>query len=170
MKTSPVSEAIKNRRSVRKFMQRQIPHEAVISIIEAASHAPSGHNNQPWRFVVIREKQAVEKMAGFTSYGNIIRGADVLIAVFLDKNHSYHRDKDFMAIGACIQNMLLCAQEFAIGSVWLGEILKSGDAIVDYLGLDRSKELAAVIALGYPDGKPKNPGREPVGALIMKEV
>jgi len=63
-------------------------------------------------------------LARFTKYGHIIKSADKVILVFLDRASSYHYEKDLLAVGACIQNMLLAAFSLGIGSCWLGEILK----------------------------------------------
>lgn len=64
-----------------------------------------------------------------------------------------NRDKDLMAIGACIQNMCLEAHSLGIGTCWLGEILNKKDEVLNYLGLGKDLELSAVITLGYPDRK-----------------
>ena len=87
------------------------------------SWAPSGLNNQPWRFVIVRDSQLRSDLADCTKYGKIIRNAPVCIAVFMDQSKSYDRVKDLQAIGACIQNMLLSIHDLGLGAVWLGEIL-----------------------------------------------
>ena len=86
-------------------------------------------------------------------YSKIILGANILIAVFLDRSLSYDRTKDVQAIGACIQNMLLFIHSVGLGAVWLGEILKNKDKVLELLGGPKELELMAVIALGYPAGK-----------------
>ncbi|MBU1524091.1 MAG: nitroreductase family protein [Candidatus Omnitrophica bacterium] len=101
-----ILQLIKTRRSVRRFKKEKIPAEAVKKILEAARWAPSGLNNQPWRFMVL-EGGEKDTLADYTIYSYAIKGADKVILTFLDKKASYSCEKDLMAIGACIQNMLL---------------------------------------------------------------
>ncbi|MCX7770593.1 MAG: nitroreductase family protein [Proteobacteria bacterium] len=163
-----IFEVIKKRRSIRKFeADKSIPIETIKDIISAGSFAPSGHNNQPWRFVVIKDKDMKTEVSRLTAYGSIVKSADTLIAVFINHPASYDRDKDLMAIGACIQNMLIYISSLGLGAVWLGEILKNKDRVRDLLKISSDNELIAVIALGYPAHSPKSPGRKSVEELIL---
>ena len=72
-----------------------------------------------------------------------------------------------MAIGACIQNMLLCAYELGIGSCWLGEILKRKSRVTKYLKIHPRYELMAVVSLGYPLKKPPKGRRKNIKNLIL---
>ncbi len=88
-------------------------------------------NNQPWAFAVITEPGVKDAISGLTHYGSIIKSAPVLIAVFLDNTKTYDRTKDCMAIGACIQSMLLYIHSVGLGAVWLGEILRSKEKVAE---------------------------------------
>jgi len=148
-----IFELIKTRRSIRKFTDKPVPDEVIDRIIEAGIWAPSGMNNQPWKFALIKDRELIVEMSGLTRYKKIVSGANVLIAVFLDISLSYDRTKDCQAIGACIQNMLLYLHSIGLGAVWLGEILKNKDRIRELTGGAKDLELMAVIALGYPAEK-----------------
>lgn len=141
---------IKTRRSIRNFLDTPPADPAVKKIIEAGRWAPSGLNNQPWRFLVIDDAATKDKLADLTRYGSIIRKAACLIVVFMDAADSYNRKKDLMATGACIQNMLLEAHSLKLGACWLGEILNRKNDVARLLGSDENTELMAVVALGYP--------------------
>lgn len=145
-----IFELIKTRRSIRKFSQEPVPDEVINKIIEAGTWAPSGLNNQPWRFAVIKDKELKTKISGLTHYSRIVLSATVLIAVFLDLTASYDRTKDSQAIGACIQNMLLFIHSLGLGAVWLGEILKNKDEVLKLVNGSEDHELMAIIALGHP--------------------
>lgn len=161
---------IKVRRSIREYTDK-IPSDDIIkSVIEAGRWAPSGLNNQPWRFVIIKDKNTIDKISTFTKYSKIIRSAPTLIAVFMDKDESYNRDKDLQAIGACIENMLLTIHALGLGSCWLGEILNRKDEVAECLSLPKSYELMAVITLGYPKSKRQTSNRIPLSELIHKEI
>ena len=144
-----ILEVIKARRSVRKFKQKAVPLKVIEGILEAGRWAPSGLNNQPWRFMVLG-KEKKDSLAQFTLYGRIVKGADKVILVFLDKKASYNYEKDLMAIGACIQNMLLYIHSIKLGACWLGEILNQREKVQGFLKISKILELEAVIALGYP--------------------
>lgn len=148
-----VEDAIKERRSIRQYTDKVPKEEDIEKVLEAARWAPSGLNNQPWKFKVIKDKDEKDGMAKFTSSGRVIKNAPVAICVFLDKTAMYSREKDTMAIGACIQNMLLQAHALGIGSCWLGEILNKKKEVEKYLKTHSDYELMAVATLGYSDKK-----------------
>jgi nitroreductase len=157
---NPVIDAIHKRRSVREFEERGVPDEIIEKIIEAGTWAPSGLNNQPWRFAIVKDAGKKEELSKLTHYGHIINGAPACIAVFLDEEASYDRTKDVMAIGACNQNILLAAHSLGLGAVWLGEILKMKEEARELLGVPETCELMAVIALGYPAPKKRKSSRK----------
>ncbi len=161
-----VIDAIRARRSVRQFRDEPVSDEIVNQIIEAGLWAPSGINNQPWKFAVIRDPDLKDALSAMTRYASIIQGAPVCIAVFLDHRRVYDRTKDVQSAGACLQNMLLAIHSMGLGGVWLGEILKNKEKVAERLGAGEALELMAVVALGYPgrasaDSSPEDgPGRD----------
>ncbi|MCU0844850.1 MAG: nitroreductase [Spirochaetes bacterium] len=166
---NPVFEAILARRSIRKFTDAPVSNEDLSAILEAGRWAPSGLNNQPWRFAVIRDGECRERLSRLTHYGLVVRSCALCIAVFYHVPSGYNRDKDILGIGACIQNMLLAGHSFGLGAVWLGEILSQKSAVNGLLVLDDSYELMAVIALGRPDERPESE-RRPMDELVVRNV
>ena len=150
-----IFDALFSRRSIRKFTDEQVSRSDVRKIMDCGRWAPSGLNNQPWRFLVIeRDDARKEGLEACTKYSRVISGADILICVMLDKDTMYSKVKDCQAIGACIQNMLLAAHGLGLGAVWLGEILNQEKDVHQVLGTDAARlELMAVIGLGHPDQK-----------------
>jgi nitroreductase len=158
------SEAITGRRSVREYTKEDIQEDVVSAILDAGRWAPSGLNNQPWRFMVLRGAKK-DAIARYTKYGDIIRGAPVCVAVFFDDESGYSRTKDLQAVGACIQNILLRIHDLGLGGVWLGEILNRRAEVEKEL--DVGYELMAVIAFGRPTEKGGSPERKELGELII---
>jgi len=139
-------EAIKTRRSVREFSDRKVEKEKILEILDAGRFAPSGLNNQPWKFRIVRDRKEKELLAEQTRYAGIIRSAPAAIAVFLDNTETYDRTKDVQATGACI--------------------LKNKEAVNRILSAPEGCELMVVIAVGY--GKPKEEaGRKELGELML---
>jgi nitroreductase len=120
-----VLDAIRSRRSIRQYSDDPVSDDDVRAILEAGRWAPSGLNNQPWRFGVVRDPECKNAISELTRYRQIIRNAPVIIAVFLDNDAGYDRVKDCQSIGACLQNMWLATHTLGLGGVWLGEILKN---------------------------------------------
>lgn len=160
---------IKTRRSIRKFTSKAIEDGQLNQIIEAGIWAPSGLNNQPWKCAIIKDPDTQSSLASLTRYSNIIEGAPVLIAVFLDVSLSYDRTKDIQAIGAFIQNMLLAIHALGLGGVWLGEILKNKDKVSKALNAPNNLELMALIALGNPAEKGGRAYRKSLKEVVFLE-
>ncbi len=158
---------IKRRRTIRKFRPELPAKNKLKKILEAGRWAPSGLNNQPWRFLLVLDKKQKKGLSGFTEYSSIIRSAPVVIVVLMSGADSYDLEKDTMAVGACIQNMLLEASSLGLGCCWLGEILNKRRQVCRFLNLKQDFELMAVICTGYPYKKSIRPTRKTLRNLII---
>ena len=163
-------KGIYSRRSVRQYTNKPIERGQLLEIIRAGTWAPSGLNNQPWRFVIVQNEAIRQKLADLTTYHVAIERAPACIAVFIDRNAIYHEIKDHQAMGACIQNMLLAAHALGLGAVWLGEILKNSEEARTLLGLSEEMELMAVVAIGHPATQKRSSHRKDVSAVLLKEL
>ena len=166
---SPVMKAIYERRSVRQFQDAPVSRDCVMEALKAAGWAPSGLNNQPWRFAIIQDAECKEALGALTRYSATIKSAALLVVVLLDREASYDRTKDCQAIGACLQNLLLSFHSMDLGAVWIGEILKNSDRVVEVLKLPERLELMAVVAVGHPAHRNQKSHRRPIEELIMLE-
>jgi nitroreductase len=164
---NPVIDAIITRRSIRQFTKEPVSDGRVDQILESGLWAPSGKNNQPWKFAVIRDLTLKESLAALTHSRSIIQGASVCIAVFLDHSRVYDRTKDVQAVGACIQNMLLTIHSLGLGGVWLGEILKNKERVAELLGAGKDLELMAVVAIGRPAKRSSAGERDPLEKSVF---
>lgn len=163
-----MEKTIKQRRSIRAFTDEKVDDQVLEAILEAGRWAPSGLNNQPWRFAVITDTDLKNRLSTLTKYGSIIRSAPAVIAVFMDTAVSYDRTKDLQAVGACIENMLLAVTDLGLGGVWLGEILRSSDEVKRLTLAPQSYEFMAAVALGHPKGEPsKATDRKPLSELVF---
>ncbi len=164
-----ILEGIYTRRSVRNYTGQPVERSLLQEIMKAGSWAPSGLNNQPWRFVVVSDKEMRSRLAGLTKYTRIVENAPSAIAVFIDRDAMYNEVKDHQAVGACLQNMLLAAHALGLGAVWLGEILKNAGRVRDLFGLPERFELMAVIAVGHPEKRDLSSNRRDTEDLLLKE-
>ena len=166
--TNEVIETILARRSVRSFTDQPVDDEQVRQVLEAGRWAPSGRNNQPWRFVLVRDAEKKGAVAAQTKYSRVIERAPVCVALFLEEAACYDPIKDAQSAGACLQNMLLAAHSLGLGAVWLGEILKNADRVRQALELPPGFLLQAVVALGHPSHRDQRSVRHDLDEFIVR--
>ncbi len=155
---------------MREFTADLIAEADLLKIIEAGRWAPSGLNNQPWKVVVVKNREIIAGLAGCTKYWRVISGCRVCLAVYYDESKGYNETKDILAVGAFIQNMLLTVQELGLGACWLGEILNQENAVNNLLSVPDAYRLMAVIALGNPTAKQRSSTRRPINEIIYKTI
>lgn len=165
-----ILKAIKERRSIREFTSEKVPQRDLMTLVEAATWAPSGKNNQPWRFVILTDEEVRNNIADLTLYRHIVANCSSLIVVFLDTEAIYDEVKDHQSAGAAIQNILLAAESLGLGAVWLGQILKNKHEVNAELGITARYDLMAVIAVGYPAHRNQRSHRKNVNEFILKII
>ncbi len=160
-------DAIEGRRSVRQFTGEPVPDAELDRLVEAAHWAPSGLNNQPWRFMKLVDPALLERLSNMTKYRGTVAGAAAVIAVFLDHDEMYDRTKDLQSTGAAIQNILLAAHDMGLGACWLGEILNRREDVESLLAVPDHLELMAVVVVGRPVEKERAGVRHPVSTFLV---
>ncbi len=144
-----LDEAIKQRRSVRKFLGKDVSDAALKKIIDAANHAPTACDIQGYRFVIINDKKVKQRIVD-NGAASFIMGAPAGVLVLYDnrtKNIEYNDDVQSGA--AAIQNMLLMAYSLGIGSCWICH-LPTKRQLRKILRIPHNYDPLAYIALGYP--------------------
>ncbi|NLY18973.1 MAG: nitroreductase [Clostridiaceae bacterium] len=154
-----INDAIMNRRSIRKFKQIKIDRETLVSFVQAARLAPSAANLQPLKFLIVDEKECVDKVfelvkwLGYIApHGNPKKGEEPVayIVILADTNirkSGYQHDA-----GAAAQNIMLAAMGERIGSCWIGSIER--DSMKKFFNMPENLEVDTLIALGYPAEEP----------------
>lgn len=172
------NECIRERRSIRKFSAKPVPHELLSSIVETASYAPSWKNTQITRYIAVEgeKKAALAKCTSiFPGNGAIMENAPMVIAVTMITGRSgYERDGSFSTprgdgwqmfdAGVASEAFCLAAHEQGLGTVIMG--LFDQEEASRVLGLPEGRELVALIPIGYPDETPAAPRRKTVDELL----
>jgi len=149
-----VLEAIKTRRSVRRFRKERVPPHLLKEILEAGRWAPSSRNSQPWRFIVIVDEDLKRKVANATTAGKFLAEAPLGIAVAVDTRATRHPAEDG---AAATMNILLAAHALGLGACWIGSYGSLyEEEVKKLLGIPREWALLSIIALGYPDERPSS--------------
>ena len=173
------TQCIQTRRSIRKYKPDPIDHTLLESIISTASYSPSWKNTQITRYIAIEDSSILKKIADdYTpSYNsNIVSQLSMLVAVTMVKGRSgFERDGSYSTkkgdrwqmfdAGVACQTFCLAAHEYGLGTVIMGVFDESG--ISSLLDIPKERELAALIALGYPDIEPSAPKRKTVEDLLQ---
>ncbi|MBN1592836.1 MAG: nitroreductase family protein [Candidatus Coatesbacteria bacterium] len=146
-------ECIRTRRSIRKFLDKEVPQDIIREILEAARWAPSGGNKQPWRFVVTQDREKIRTFDPYFHQPWVEQAPAVLVACANphDTWATYdERDDCFvMDTSAAIQNVLLAAHNLGLGAVWI--LSFSPKAVRKALGIPPHIRVLSIIPLGYYD-------------------
>jgi len=170
-------EAIRGRRSIRRFRADPVPVELVREVLDAATYAPSAKRGEQWRFTVLTggakaaflrafdeeldrfvEKYGVAASGSSKNSCRIMDKAPVLIIVWNSGAYGWLTEEH--SVAAAIQNMLLRAHDLGLGSLWIGDVHYAYEAIRGYFGKDW--KLSGAVILGYPDGEPPSIRRKTV--------
>lgn len=152
---------ILGRRSVREYMDQDIPQEEITRLLRAAMRAPSAVNQQPWEFVVLRDRSLMKQIIRFHPYAKMLEQAPCAIVVCGDKQrqpaHVAAYDFWVQDCSAATQNLLLEAVHLGIGAVWLGvyPIEERVKGVQELLGLPEHVVPLSVVSLGYPAQPPQ---------------
>ncbi len=163
MKT--LQDVIISRRSIRKYTSDPINHEQIESLLEAAMYTPSANNLQPWHFIVVNEREMLNKIMLAHPYANMLKDAPLAIVVCADAAIEKMEGYWVQDCSAATQNILLAAHAMELGSVWLGvypreERMKAFSALFK---LPNNIHVLSIIAIGHPKEQ------KPIPARYIKE-
>lgn len=146
---------IEERRSIRKYINKEISNDIIEDLIYHGTLSPSAKNNQPWYFVVVKGnlKNKIgellnEDKSSVLLTSKVIKECSALILVYntIDEYFSH------LSIGSSIENILLRATELDLGTLWIGYIKKIEKEVNELLNINH--ELVSAIAVGYKDEEP----------------
>lgn len=161
-----VFTAIKQRRSIRKYLDRQAPEAVIMEILEAARLAPSAKNRQDWRFIVVRDREQIQKLTAATGQP-FVGGAPVIIAaVALDPNWLLRSEIPPYAVDLAIAltNISLAAVAKGLGTCWIGSFMQA--EVKKALAIPEDYKVVELMTLGYPAEEPEARPRKQLTEII----
>jgi nitroreductase len=160
-----VFEAIRSRRSIRKYRPEPIPNEKLETIFDAARLAPSADNRQPWRFVVVRKVGRKKTLAEAANNQTFIKDAAAIVAAAGDPEVStdWH-EKDTMI---ALEHMVLAATAMGYGTCWIGAF--DEDAVKRLLRIPAKMKVIALLPIGIPDETPAPRSRKGLSEIFFRE-
>jgi nitroreductase len=154
------------RRSIRAYQAAPVSDETVADLLAAAMAAPSACAKDPWRFVVVRNRDTLAAIAAALPNGKMLASAAVGIVVCGDRNAAHGGELSYLLqdCSAAIENLLLAAHGLGLGACWLGVHPRQPriDAVTALLGLPDTILPVSCIAVGWPaEQKPPRTRFEP---------
>ncbi len=157
-----VLETIRQRYSCRAYQERPIEQEKLDSLLEAARLAPSAMNTQDWRFVVVTDKETKQQVAATTNRPEVFEKAGAIIAACSNSDHIMRCGQAIgpIDIAIALEHIALQATELGLATCWIGSF--DTEKVRTILGIPDDIAIIELMAVGYPAGSGKQPGREPI--------
>lgn len=170
-----VLSAIRERRSIRSFLDKEVPEDDIKKIIECGTLAPSAGNLQPWEFVIVRDPRRKDALAQAAYGQDFIAEAPVAIVVLANQPRSAtvygRRGSELYAIqdtAAAVQNMLLAACEMGFGTCWVGAF--DEDAVGEIVKAEPETKPVAIVPIGYARHFPAARPRRKTTEVVHEET
>jgi len=164
-----VLDIMKSRRSVRRYKNKPIPEGTLNKVLEAARIAPSGKNFQPWKFIIVQDREKKEELAVASRNQSFIAQAPVVIVACGFPDKSYQHQGNYMKswpidVSIAVDHLMLMAWEEGLGTCWIGAF-KEGE-VKQILSIPDDVRVLALTPLGYPDEEPRDRGRKELNEII----
>ncbi|MBN1369745.1 MAG: nitroreductase family protein [Dehalococcoidaceae bacterium] len=157
-----VSMAIRKRRSIRSYQDREVDETALNQVLEAARLAPSANNRQEWKFVVVREKAMRQRLAEAANRQTFIAQAPVIIVACATESQSVMmcgQPRYTVDVSIAVAFMLIQAAGLGLGTCWIGAFDEA--TVKNILRIPENIRVVAMTPLGYPTGEyPSKPRKE----------
>lgn len=147
-------DAIKNRRSIRRFEDRPVPEDLIIKIIEAGQWAPSACNRQDWKFIIVDSAEVKEKLLSETTAHFVGKAPLLIFVVYSNRTDNLEYKDHLLSAAMAIQNMQLAAHALGVGSCCVNNLpVKS--RLKKILNIPRHYDPVSLVCLGFPEAVPK---------------
>lgn len=172
-------EVIENRRSIRKYKEDKIDKDIILEILKEATHAPSGHNRQPWKLKLVSDEEKnkiaevlyekYKDVKGHTAphTAGIIKEVPSLVVVYLEDDDKRFREIDILSIGGYIDEVILLAEEKGLGTLWIANTNLIKEEIKEITSVNL--ETISCIGFGLKDQFPNKRPRKDFSEVIISD-
>jgi nitroreductase len=154
-------ETIRNRRSIRKYADKEIPREVLLQVLEAARLAPSGANRQPFHLIVVIDPEKRKALVPLCKNQHFVEEASVFIAGIDDPQQKWNK----VDLSIALDHMTLAAAEHGLGTCWVGAF--DPEKLAAYLEVPKDKVVTVCLSLGYPMESPEARSRKSMDELVF---
>jgi nitroreductase len=143
---------ILERRSIRKYLELPVSEGDIEKLLRAAMAAPSAGNQQPWEFILIKDRKIMAGITKFHPYSQMLNEAALAIVICADLDKEKHVGYWVQDCSAATENILIEAQHLGLGSVWLGIYPREDrvKGLKELLNLPERVMPLSIVSLGYP--------------------
>ncbi|MCG8571038.1 MAG: nitroreductase family protein [Spirochaetes bacterium] len=175
-------EAIKSRRSIRKYKNTSLDDKIILELLESARLAPSGSNTQPWHFIIIKDQTTKARIVEAAHNQKWMLTAPVFIACvadirvritdnrslcLTDQSPEEELKKIIRDSSIAIEHIVLEAESRGLGTCWMAWFTQQ--EIRPILSIPDDKYVTAILTLGYPDEKPNPRPRKSLEQILHYE-
>ena len=175
-------EQIKNRRSIRRYLDKPVDDEKIMRLLESARLAPSGDNTQPWHFIVIKSEEVRQKLVKVSNNQKWMLTAPVFIVcvadirtrigdsmeMLLDENSPQLELKQIIRdTSIAVEHIVLEANNLGLGTCWVAWFTQ--EEIRSVLNIPSDKYVVCLLTLGYASESPKERPRKKIEEMIYYE-
>ncbi|ACL69871.1 nitroreductase family protein [Halothermothrix orenii] len=167
-----IYEAIKKRRSIRKYISKPVEEEKLKRVLEAGRLAPSGKNVQAWKFIITRDVGLKDKLIEACKGQKFMKEADAIITVCVNEEEVYQYHGNYMTSFAvdgaiALQQMMLAATAEGLGTCWIGAFYEKD--VKKILDIPAPYRVIGLTPLGYPAERGRDRGRKPLKEIVYNE-
>ncbi|MGB9135569.1 MAG: nitroreductase family protein [Candidatus Bathyarchaeia archaeon] len=160
-----VLEAIKTRRSIRKYKPSSIPDKKLKEILESARLAPSAANRQPWSFIVVRDAERKKTLSKAANNQTFLAEAAVIVVAVGDPEVSKRWfEKDVMI---AVEHLVLSAAALGCGTCWIGAFNEA--EVKSLLNIPERLGVVALLPIGIPDEAPPTRPRKEFADVFFED-
>lgn len=156
-------EFLLTRRSIRRFRDEPVDDSLLTRILDVARFAPSAKNSQPWEFIIIKDRETIERLSKIHRWSIPLSRSPVGIVVVCNPEES--PTSYLVDCANATLYLILAAHAFGLGTVWI-QALRNVDEINEVLGIPKGKVPVAIIAMGWPDESPRPRERKPLKEIV----
>ncbi len=165
-------DLMRSRRSVRRYLPKPVPDEALQQILEAGRWAPSANNQQPWAFIVVQEEEMRQKVARHATYylARHARVEEAPLLIVLCGQVGSRMGQRFLRgeVGMAGMQMMLQAHALGLGTCWVDGLDR--DAISDVLQIPEPMQIVGLLTVGYPAETPPVTPRKPLFEIVHYDM
>lgn len=165
-----VMEAIRSRRSIRRYRARPVEEEKLKLVLEAGRLAPSAGNRQEWRYVVVKDRETRRRLMEAADGQGFVAEAPVVIAACAQADGHVMRCGQLsypIDVAISVDHMTLKAVEEGLGTCWIGAFDET--KVKEILGIPAPIRVVELLTLGYPARTPAPSARKDLDEIVMYE-
>lgn len=162
-----VLEVIKKRQSVRSYQDKEIPEKILQQILEAGRLAPSANNRQPWKFIVVKDKDLRKKLVPACKNQKFVGEASVVIvgcATNPNYKMGYGEYSYAIDLAITLDHISLQATSLGLGTCWIGAFYQ--DQVKKLLDVPEGVRVVALMPVGYSKELGLKRGRKPLSEIV----